>query len=285
MTRRLLFLLSLLLVSNTPCTALHKIPPAAAYYKSYAFKQKKICIVSDWDGVIARQKGPLGKGCAALGVLPPKVVWGTFVHNSSSIMGVLGSKGLRDAQGNAVVGTGDSIRFLAQKEPRLAPYYQKLMRVMGHVNPIDTTIDVYQELQDAYDLPIVIWTNTDVDLFIIKYKNCNYRRVCTHKPPLLLDGYFCVGAGADTDSATHYCLVKKPAEEFYEHALVYTRELMHDTDNDWIYLYIDDRARNIAAARSYAQKQKVPLIAVHYTGPQQLKKDLDWLFSMIQSSY
>jgi hypothetical protein len=279
MVKHVLFLLCLSMSGDffggTP-----KVVPAKTYYESYDLRGKKICIVSDWDDVIAYQKSFLGKGCAALGVLPAKIILRTFFHNSKAIMRAMGKRGLCDGQGNAVLGTGACIRFLAQKEPRLMRYYQKLLRAIARAKPIDSTIAIYHDLQKKYDIPIVVWTNTDLDLFIMKYTCCNYMRVCNQCAPLILDGYFGVGQHTVEVSTQQYCTTKKPDEAFYIQALAYTKQIVGDTEGDWIYLYIDDKASNVHAAHAYAQKTDAPIIAIHYTNPQQLEQEIKGLIDL-----
>jgi hypothetical protein len=101
---------------------------------------------------VVKQKNPQSKGCSALGVLPFNIVWHTFCKNFRSIIKACSKRGLRDMQGNPVIGTGAYIRFLAIKEPRLMKYYKKLLHVMAHTKPIDSTIDWYIYLHNTLAL-------------------------------------------------------------------------------------------------------------------------------------
>jgi hypothetical protein len=173
---------------------------------------------------------------------------------------------------------------LARKEPRLMRYYTKLLRAMAHTKPIHTTIDVYQQLQQMYAIPLIVWTNTDLDLFVMKYKDCNYRRASKQLQTLMLDGYFCVGQPTDKELVPQCTDVKKPHPDFYTKAVAYSKQVVGDTDGSWLYLYIDDKAQHVNAARAYAAQTSAPIIAIQYTTWQQLSADLEYLLTVFVSA-
>jgi hypothetical protein len=244
--------------------------------------QFKIAAVLDWDDVLAYQRGTLSSTGKIMGIFKLKETFSALRHNGRMLLRAARSQGLCDDNGVRLVGTGGNIRFLAQKIPAFNTHYDQIMEALGYARPIKATVTLFQKLQYRYDMPIIIWTNNDKEILDIKLRDFNKRllnkKFCKDGPmSLMFQGAFYGGQQAVGVPEECHSVAGKPHAEYYEKALAYTKKIVGDTDGSWIYLFVDDRAVNINAARDYAAKSGAPIVAIQRINDKQLQKEVAFL--------
>jgi hypothetical protein len=198
------------------------------------------------------------------------------------IPGAMRHQGFHDDNGVKIVGIGGNIRFLAEKVPAVKKHYKKIITALGYAKPIKPMIKLFQDLEKRYDLPIVPWTNNCEEVWVIKHDNLNTALVAEDLSPLMVQGAFYGGPQAEGVAQEQYCIKGKPHHEYYEKALAYTKRVVRDTDGSRIYIFVDDKAKNVKAARKYAKKTGARLIAlqrhINDDDAQQCRKEMGFLF-------
>lgn len=237
----------------------------------------KIALVPDWDKVCAYDLGVAGSARIVMGALTFKETCSAICKHGRILLGAAIHQGFRDENGTKLVGTGSNIRFLAEKIPALKTHYPKIITALGYAKPIKPMIELFQTLQTRYDLPIIVWTNNDKEVFAIKHENLNTALHAEGLSPFMLKGAFYGGQQMEGVAQEQYCVGGKPRHHYYKKALAYTANII-GADGSWIYVFVDDKAKNVNAARNYAKKTGAPLIAVQRRDDTQCKNEMEWLF-------
>lgn len=135
--------------------------------------------------------------------------------------------------------------------------------ILFRVSPIKSTITLYKQL----GIPVVVWTNNHRDSYESKIKKIN----------LTPRGSFVVKKNCKVSMLyAPYSKWGKPHPLYYTKAYDYTKHLLKLSDND-VVVFVDDKAENVNAARNVAKKYSLPIIAIQYTTPAQLRSDFNWL--------
>ena len=260
--------------------------PVQEYYKDSTLiiwlhenlESSEIALVPDWDEVCADSLSASESARCVMGVLTVQETCSALCRHGAMLLGATIYQGFYDDNGVRLVGVGGNIRHLAEKIPAFKKHYKQIITALGYAKPINPMIDLFQALQTRYDLPIIVWTNNDKEVFVIKYDNLNTALNAQVLSPLMLKGAFYGGQQMEGVAQEEYCVTGKPTHHYYEKALAYTANLIGDTDGSWIYVFVDDKAKNVNAAREYAKKTGAPLIAVQRIDDAQCKNEMEWLF-------
>jgi hypothetical protein len=234
-----------------------------------------IAVVSDWDAVIANQRTNFGSTWQITRIVGLKSVGKAFRANRRNLV----KKGaLYDKDGIKLVGAGNCIRYFGETIPAFRTNHTNIMEALACAKPIYGNIALFQRLHQG-DIPIIVWTNNDKEIFDLKLKNLNKRLLHAGCPEFELQGSFYAGKyQCDGTPENQYSPAGKPELAYYEKALLYTKHTVGDIDNSWIYIFIDDKAENVNAARVYAEKTGLPLIAIQCNNHKKFRRDIAWIF-------
>lgn len=240
------------------------------YYKGQLPTNIK-AIASDWDKVISTSNWSwLGVAWTVKSKLPLglKLLF-TRADVRADIKKAI-KLNLVDNNGKRIYGTGNFVDYFAQKyNPSITEIKQPLVNYLGSVIPIASTVYLYQETK----LPVAIWTNNDYESYKAKLDNLNGQLQSNLNPVAA----FVAGDNPDSPEEA-FSIEGKPSENYYAKAYAYTKKQLNLGDNDVI-VFVDDQAENIDGARETAKKFNLPIVAVQYTTPEQLKYDFDLLTS------
>lgn len=242
--------------------------PVEEYYKGQQPVEIK-AIASDWDQVISN-KDKWAQNWGYLKLIKPNRLWSALKlwarADVRDDIKKAKKHSLIDENGNPIkiYGAGNYIDYFAQKyDPSLAEIRQPLVEVLASVKPIKSTIALYQEL----GLPVVVWTNNDHESYNAKLANLNQQIQPQFSP---VAGFAVEQDEAKSSEASS--LTGKPTADYYTKAYEYTKNKLNLGDKDTV-VFVDDMAENIDAARQVAKEQNLPIVAIQYTTPEQLKND------------
>jgi hypothetical protein len=253
-------------LSHFPGCYINKIPKRQIVFcENIPTKVTQVILLSDWDEVIARDTGTMGKFFSALGTIP--------FSKSLAIMATSGttlSKTMRQARknGQPLKGLASHIDHIIELKPSLRPYRQKLMRALNHAKPDLALIEFYQEMQNK-GVPLIIATNNDYESLIIKLHKVNQKLRKRKKGTVTFDACFCAGTLPTNykslhDTKAHAVYDGKDCDEYFKQAYQFVLSEYADDPAHTILIFVDDLGKNIARACSVAREMQIPLMAIHH---------------------
>ncbi len=260
-SKKIIFtLFSWLLLADTPTNTTVYMP------NFNCFKYKQIVLLSDWDTVIANENGAFSKLFAGLCTIPVTKSLPILFKRGSTIGGIM--KNAR-SDGQPLKGIAANIDYLAELEPSLKPYRNKLMFRLNSATPHTEIIAYYQTLQ-AQGLPLIIATNNDYESLAIKTTKLNIKLRKKKRPSFTYNGCYCGGAcptlknnKAPNGMPANSVWLGKDCDEYFEKLFTFVESEFGYNRTDTLFIFIDDLDKNIERARRVAQKEGVTLCAVH----------------------
>ena len=230
------------------------------------FRYKHIVLLSDWDKVIANDKGAMGKLFAGMGAVPAKKSMPILFKRGGKIANIMKSARY---DGQKLKGLAANIDYLTNFEPSLKPYRNKLMVKLNGASAHKELIAYYQTLQ-AQGMPLVIATNNDYESLVIKTKKLNLQLRKKRLKQLTYDACYCAGAcpsikdnKAPNGMPAGSVWLGKDSDEFFTKLFTFVETELGYNREDTLFIFIDDLDKNIARARRVAHKEGVMLCAVH----------------------
>lgn len=231
-----------------------------------SFKYKQIVLLSDWDTVIANEKGAFSKLFVGLGAIPASTSLRILFKRGGTIVSIMKKVGY---DGKQLKGLAANIDYLAELEPSLKPYRNKLMVKLNGATPHTEIITYYQELQEQ-GLPLIIATNNDYESLTIKTTKLNAKLLKKKRKSFTFNGCYCGGSfptlknnKAPNGMPAGSVWLGKDCDEYFEKLFTFVESEFGYNRTDTLFIFIDDLDKNIHRARRVAQKEGVTLCAVH----------------------
>lgn len=232
---------------------------------------EQLNVDTDWDSVVANDHWYITQVFNPFTVVPCSTLWTIFRKNKQLRSHLW--KTIVDARNERqeLKGVAANIDCIIQMEPALQPYRDAIMDSVIEAHPRYEMIAFYQKLQ-ALGIPIRVATNNDYKTLMHKSKKLNARLTKAQLPPFTFDGAYCAGQSpeivdgkAPDGMPAGVVAAGKDSDEYFE--LLYKSAEKNDGANPsskkTLFIFNDDKKRNVERARNVARKMGIPLLAVH----------------------
>lgn len=222
---------------------------------------------TDWDSVVANDYWMSTQIAIAFSTPPLKVLFAALADKEIfAYLKKVIFEGRDERQ--KLKGFTAHLDYVTSRVVALQPYRDAILQRIVEAYPRVPMIAFYQQLQ-ANGVPIVVATNNDYETLMIKSAKLDARLAAKRLPPFIFDAAYCGGFNksiingkAPNGMPAGFVPEGKDSDAYFQALYRFAQtELGYDPQKT-LFMFTDDKRRNVERACSVAQKEGVHLLGV-----------------------